>query len=78
MLQQLRKQVERLVSTSLLNPEQKLNIINDYIWPTIIFPFQQAPLSKLPMTFLVSIDKILNSAIKEILQTPNATPDAMI
>lgn len=66
MLQQLRKQVERHVSTPLLN--QKFNIINDYIWPTIIFPFQQAPLSKLPMTLLADVDKILKFLMLHLTQ----------
>ncbi|KAJ4449704.1 hypothetical protein ANN_01108 [Periplaneta americana] len=53
----LKNYLENLVSTSMLRPDQKLNIVNQYIWPKLIYPLQMAPIHQLPGTFLEDIDK---------------------
>ena len=70
--------IEKLVSTPMLRPDQKLKILKTYIWPTLIYPFQNAPLSKLSHAFLESIDKIIRSSVKEILLLPISTPTSML
>lgn len=70
--------VERLVSTQMLRPDQKLKVLKDYLWPTLTYPFQHAPLTKLSVKFLDSIDKIIRSAAKEILMLPSSTPSSML
>ena len=37
-----------LSTSSLLKPDQKLNVINQYIFPTLIYPLQAAPINKIP------------------------------
>ena len=74
----LTKDLQLLTTTALLKPEQKLQIMNQYLWPKVVFPFQTAPLGKIPQTFLENMDKATRSATKEILGIPNDTPDAMI
>jgi hypothetical protein len=70
--------LNNLVSTPMLRPHQKLIIINQYLWPTIIYPLQTAPLHKLPKSFLMNVDKIIRSAVKEILGIPTDTPNGML
>lgn len=70
--------LNKLVSTPMLRPHQKITIINSYIWPTLIYPLQMAPLNKLPQTFLLDVDKVIKSAVKEIVGIPSDSPNAML
>ena len=74
----LNNSISKLVTTPFLKPDQKLNILNQYIWPSLIYPLQCAPLSKLKNKFLEDIDKLIKSAVKEIIGLPSDTPDSMI
>src|ERR1700688_1515853 len=62
----------------MLRADQKLNIMNQYLWPTLIYPFQPAPLNKLLKTFVENVDKIIRSAVKETIGLPGDTPNSMI
>ena len=62
----------------MLRPDQKLKVLKDYLWPTLVYPFQNAPLLKLSNQFLDSIDKIIRSAAKEMLILPISTPTNML
>jgi hypothetical protein len=77
-IKNLSEKLENLVSITVLRPDQKLSIINQYIWPTLVYPLQCAPLNKIPKSFLQDIDKIVRSAVKEILMIPSDTPNAML
>lgn len=77
-IKKFKSQLERLTSTTLLLSSQKFNIINQCIWPTLIYPFQNAPLHKLPAVFLMDLDKLVKSSVKEILSLPTDTPDFML
>jgi hypothetical protein len=70
--------LEKLTSSSLLISSQKFSILNQCIWPTLIYPFQNAPLHKLPIKLLQDVDKILKSNVKEVLSLPTDTPDNML
>lgn len=70
--------VEILTKSLLLNSDQKLTILNQYISPILIYPFQSAPLKKLSKTFLESVDKIIRSSVKEILSLPGDTPNSFL
>jgi Reverse transcriptase (RNA-dependent DNA polymerase) len=74
----LKSDLEKLVGCPMLRPNQKLTIINQYLWPSLIYPLQTAPLNKLSKGFLEDIDKIVRSAVKEALGLPSETPDSMI
>lgn len=74
----LRQDLELLVSTPMLRPDQKLNIVNQYIWPKLIYPLQMAPLHKLSRSFLEDVDKILRSSVKEMLFLPADIPNSML
>lgn len=74
----LTKNISNLCSSPLLQADQKLSIINEYIWPSFVYPLQSAPLSKIKPTLLDDIDKILRSAVKEIINLPHDCPNSMI
>ncbi|KAJ4445496.1 hypothetical protein ANN_07304 [Periplaneta americana] len=75
---QLATNLNQLVSSVSLIPDQKLNIINQYIWPQLIYPLQCLPLKDLTAKFLADVDKIIRSSVKEIIGLPMDNPDAMI
>src|SRR6185437_1989624 len=77
-IKDLSTSLNKLSNSPLLTPEQKLNIVNQYIWPTLIYPLQTAPLSKLTNQFLEDVDLLVRSAVKEILSLPGDTPNAFI
>lgn len=70
--------LEILTKTNLLNSDQKLNILNQYISPCLIYPFQSAPLRSLNCKFLTDINKIIRSSVKEIIQIPSDTPNGFL
>jgi Reverse transcriptase (RNA-dependent DNA polymerase) len=77
-IETLRVNVEKLIGCSMLRPDQKLNIINQYIWPTLVYPLQTAPINQLKKTFLSDIDLLIRNAVKQILGLPGDTPNAML
>jgi len=77
-IQDLNEKLNRIVSTVTLRPDQKLKIINMYIFPTLVYPFQTAPLAKLTKKFLEDVDKLIRHAVKEILNLPDDTPTSML
>lgn len=42
----LTHQLNNLAQSEILQPDQKLNILNQYVWPTLVYPLQCAPPSK--------------------------------
>ncbi|KAJ4437595.1 hypothetical protein ANN_17740 [Periplaneta americana] len=74
----LNNKIQALTSTYLLKPEQKLNVLNMYIWPILVYPLQNAPLHQLSDRFLEDVDKLIKSSVKEILCLPGDMPDAML
>ncbi|CAL8113238.1 unnamed protein product [Orchesella dallaii] len=76
-LSDLEKSISTLVSSPTLHPDQKIQIINQFIWPKIVYPLQSAPTSKIPKPFLESVDKMMRSCVREILQLPQDTPNSM-
>ena len=77
-IRNLEKDLNLLTSSNLLKADQKLNIINQYVWPCLVYSFQSTPLNKIPATFLQDVDKMLRSTIKEIIGLPHDCPNDMI
>ena len=77
-IRQLNDQVERLVNFPHLHADQKLNLLNQWLWPSLIYPLQTAPVNTIPKAFLQAVDKMVKSAVKEILQLSKDTPDAFL
>lgn len=74
----LKLDLEKLIGSSLLHPDQKLSIMNQYIWPKLIYPLQTAPLNKISRHFLEDVDKLIRNAVKETIGLPNDTPTSML
>jgi hypothetical protein len=72
----LNNKIEKLTCSPFLKTEQKMFVLVNYIWPTLIYPFQTAPLSKISLGFFNDIDQIIRTTIKEILEIPNDTPSS--
>jgi hypothetical protein len=49
-----RKDVERLVGTTVLRSDQKLNIINQYLWPRLTYVLQVTPTKLISRPLLTS------------------------
>ena len=69
--------LEKLTTSTLLKPNQKLSIINQYLFPMLIFPLQMAPLSKIPNELSNNIDLMIRSSIKNIIGLPANTSTFM-
>ena len=67
-----------MVSTQVLYPHQKLTLLNIFLWPTLTYSFQNAPINKLSHKFLSKLDILVRSAIKQILQIPHDTPSSLL
>ncbi|KAJ4436141.1 hypothetical protein ANN_18768 [Periplaneta americana] len=55
-----------------------LVILNQFICPTLIYPFQTASVDLIPKKFLIKADNMIKSVVKEMLQLPGDTPNSMI
>ena len=59
-------------------PEQKISVINQFITPSLVYRFQNSNKLKIPKNFLITLDKMIKSSVKEILHLPTDTPDSML
>lgn len=65
-----------MLSTSpLLKPDQKLNVINQYVFPTLVYPLQTAPINKIPLYVTDGLDVMIRRSVKEIIGLPMRTND---
>lgn len=58
LLKEFTKNLEVLTGSPLLHPNQKLTILNTYLWPSLTFKLQCTPLKQLTTVFLTNLDKI--------------------
>lgn len=71
------KNLEKLTTSHLLKPDQKLNIINQYLFPMLIYPLQSAPLSEIPKSMTLQIDTMIRRSAKAIIGLPAAATTEM-
>ena len=69
--------INNLIKSPLLNPNQKLNILNGFVFPRLAFPLQAAPLNKIPKSHLEAIDCTIRNSAKAIIGLPTSTATAM-
>ena len=74
----LNKNISKLCASPLLKPDQKIIIINQYIWPSLVYPLQCAPLKEIRSGFLNDVDKMIRGAAKEIIGLPHDCPDGLL
>lgn len=63
----LNKNLASLSASPLLKPDQKLNIINQYIFPTLTYPLQTAPLNKVPQYVTNGLDVMIPALLRKSL-----------
>ncbi|KAI5751146.1 hypothetical protein M8J77_004737 [Diaphorina citri] len=72
------KNCQKLITSPLLKPDQKLNVINQYLSPTLIYPLQIAQLSNIPNSLLEGMDIIIRRTVKAIVGLPTHTITSML
>ena len=75
----LTKCMNNLLQSPLLQRDQKLSILNQYILPKMTFSLQAAPLNKIPADLLKTLEVSIRSTAKGALGLPiHQTPTAML
>jgi len=75
----LTEKINNLLLTPLLNPKQKLNILNEFIFPRLTYQLQCAPLRMIPQSSLRLLDTTIRNSAKAIIGLPtHHTATAMI
>lgn len=77
-LSKLKDDLETLTKSPMLHADQKINIINQFIWPTLIYTLQSAPLFKIKKSFLKDSDTLIRGCVKNISCLPSDTPNSML
>jgi hypothetical protein len=72
------KDVDTLAKSPLLTAGQKLDLLNQFIWPSFVYPLQSVPLDKIPAHFAKTMDTVIRSAVKQILGISHDIPDAQL
>uniref|UniRef100_A0A8D9B128 Reverse transcriptase n=1 Tax=Cacopsylla melanoneura TaxID=428564 RepID=A0A8D9B128_9HEMI len=74
----LNDNINKVVKTPYLKSDQKLTVLNTYIWPILTFKLQHTPIDRWTVPFVDDLDKMVRSAIKQILDLPKDIPDAAL
>lgn len=72
-IENLNKNLNKLSVSPLLKPDQKLNVVNQYVFPMLIYPLQTAPLNKIPKYITEGLDIMIRRTVKEIIGLPQRT-----
>src|SRR5690606_39578964 len=67
----------KLGDSNLLNPTQKIGIINTYTFPTLVYQLQAAPLSELKSSVTDRIDNTITDTVTTTTGIPSTTTTAM-
>lgn len=62
----LERDFRNLVTSPLLIGDQKLNILNQYVYPKLIYPLQTTPVDLLHQSFLERVDMLIRQGVREI------------
>ncbi|KAI5692677.1 hypothetical protein M8J75_007109, partial [Diaphorina citri] len=71
---ELESDFRNLVTSPLLRGDQKINILDQYIFPKLVYPLQTTPVDILEHNFLDSVDSIIRQGVREIIGLPADTP----
>ena len=71
--------MNNLLETPLLQQDQKLSILNQYILPKLTYPLQMAPINKIPKQHLTMLDRTIRQTAKGALGLPiHSAPNSML
>ncbi|KAL1452451.1 hypothetical protein WDU94_006682 [Cyamophila willieti] len=74
----LNEKINKITKSPYLKCDQKISILNTYIWPMLTFKLQNTPIDRWSIPFVDDLDKMVRSAIKQILDLPKDIPDAAL
>ena len=74
-IESLNDNLKKLSVSALLKPDQKLNIINQYLFPALTYSLQSAPINKIPQYAIDGLDVMVRRTVKEIIGLPTRTND---
>ena len=77
-IHELSENMNNLVLTPLLQRDQKLSILNQYVLPKLIYPLQMAPVNKIPQQHLDTLDVTIRQAAKGAIGLPVHSPNSMM
>ncbi|KAI5721493.1 hypothetical protein M8J77_021497 [Diaphorina citri] len=77
-MSELSSKVEKVVKSAYLKADQKICVLNVYVWPILTFKLQNTPIDRWSVPFIEDVDKLVRSAAKQILEIPRDVPDAML
>jgi hypothetical protein len=78
MVTKITDSLNSLISSPLLKHDQKLNILNQYLFPMLTYSLQAAPLRKIPMDVLEALDRSVRNTVKNIIGLPTSTTTEMM
>ncbi|KAL1455693.1 hypothetical protein WDU94_009770 [Cyamophila willieti] len=73
-LTELEKDFRNLVTSALLRGDQKMNILNQYVFPKLVYPMQTTPVDLLETPFLNNVDSLIRQGVREIVGLPSDSP----
>ena len=73
-IQSMESSLNKIVSSPFLYPQQKLVMVNYFVWPSMIYMLQCAPIEKLGKQFLADLDSTFRATYRSIASLPNETP----
>lgn len=76
-IETLNVNLDKLASSPLLKPDQKLNVVNQYVFPTLVYPMQAAPIIKIPKYITDGLDIMIRRTVKSVIGLPQRTNDFM-
>ena len=75
----LGQQMTNLLESPLLQRDQKLTVLNQYLLPKVTYPLQAAPVNRIPKQHLDTLDRTIRQTAKGIVGLPiHNTPNAML
>lgn len=77
-IKNLGEKIDKVAKSPYLKADQKLKILNTYVWPVLTYKLQTTPLDRWSIPFVDDLDKMIRSAVKQILEIPKDVPDALI
>ena len=75
----LGEQMTNLLESPLLQRDQKMTVLNQYVLPKITYPLQAAPVNRIPKQHLDALDTTIRQTAKGVIGLPvHHTPNAMM
>ena len=76
---ELGERMANLMECPLLQMDQKMTVLNQYVFPRLTYPLQAAPINKIPVQHLDKLDTTIRQTARGVIGLPvHNTPNAML